>query len=136
MGIPPAPGPFGPGPPQPARLSRPTRRGAPRLLPPYAPCHALWSLPPSSGSAAAAPPRALRASGSAAALRAWQTSPYRDHCDLRMGYPLSCSQILSSSALQRGSGPSDLHFGKNGSVLPEAEVRRTVAGEERLFFPD
>ena len=102
MGIPPASGPFGPpGSPQPARLSRPTRRGALRLLPPYAPCHALWSLPPSSGFAAAASPRALRASGFAAALRAWQTSPYRDHCDLRMGYPLSCSQILSSSALQR-----------------------------------
>ena len=33
--------------------------------------------------------------------RVWQTSPYRDHCDLRMGYPLSCSQILSFSALQR-----------------------------------
>ena len=102
MGIPPASGSFGPpGSPQPARLSRPTRRGALRLLPPYAPCHALWSLPPSSGFAAAASPRALRASGFAAALRAWQTSPYRDHCDLRMGYPLSCSQILSSSALQR-----------------------------------
>jgi len=102
MGIPQPSGPFGPpGSPRPAQPGRHTRRGAPRLLPPYAPCHALWSLPPSSGFAAAASPRALRASGFAAALRAWQTSPYRDHCDLRMGYPLSCSQTLSSSALQR-----------------------------------
>jgi hypothetical protein len=92
---------------RPARACLPGYAGirgirAPRpILPPYAPCHALWSLPPSGGFAAAASPRALRASGCAAALRARQTSPHRDRRDLRMGYPLSRSQILCSSALQR-----------------------------------
>ena len=61
------------------------------------PCHPQGS----GGFAAAASLRALRASGCAAALRARQTSPHRDRRDLRMGYPLSRSQILCSSALQR-----------------------------------